>query len=92
MWGMSSSSSYRVGVKNCKISESVPVLEIAKLSPARGPKRAGPCPGLKIQPPGLTGRNWPNDFLFKIPLCIVSWPWVVTRKLYIVVTCKCVVY
>ena len=63
---------------------------MAKLGPARGPKRAGPGPGLKIA--GLTGRNGPNDFLFKIPLCIVRWPLVVTREFCIVVTCKCAVY
>ena len=44
---------------------------MAKLGPARGPKRAGPGPGLKIQARGPYG---PNDFLFKIPLCIVRWP------------------
>ena len=44
---------------------------MARLGPARGP-------GLKIQARGHYGpkraENGPNDFLFKIPLCIVRWP------------------
>ena len=50
-------------------------LDMANLGPARGPKRAdtgraGPeNPG----PRAFTGQNWPNDFLFKIPLFIVRW-------------------
>ena len=45
---------------------------MAKLGPARGPKRAGPGP--KIQALGPYGPKRANDFLFKIPLCIVRWP------------------
>ena len=42
--------------------------------PARGPGRAGPeNPGPRALR-AETGRIGPNDFLFKIFLCIVRWP------------------
>ena len=68
------------------------VVEMANLGPARGPKRAdagraGPeNPG----PRAFTGRNGPNDFLFKIPLFIVRWA--LGRNKGIMNSCKCVVY
>ena len=55
--------------------------------PARGPKRAGPeNPGPRALR-AETGRNGPNDFLFKIPLC--AGRWVVTMELCIVVLVTC---
>ena len=52
---------------------------MANLGPARGLKRAYSVQGsgwAGPENPGLrafTGRNGPNDFLFKIPLFIVRW-------------------
>ena len=47
---------------------------MVRLGPARGPKLAGPeNPGPRTLQVEMS-RNGPNDFLFKIPLCIVRWP------------------
>ena len=56
---------------------------MAKLGLARGPKRpdrAGPeNPGPRALRAlralrAETGQNGPNDFLFKISLCVLRWP------------------
>ena len=50
---------------------TVHILEMVKLGPARGPKRAGPeNPG----PRALRAETGLMIFLFKIPVCIVRWP------------------
>ena len=52
-------------------------VEMAKLGPARGPKRAGP---------GLM------NFYLRFLGALCAGGWVITKELCIVVTCKCVVY
>ena len=67
---------------------------MARLGPARGPKRAGPGRAGPENPGPRTLRAETGLMIFYLRfLCaLCAGRWVVTKELYIVVTCKCVVY
>ena len=77
---------------SCRIS----ALEMAKLGPARGPKRAGPGrAGLGPENPGpraLRAETGLMIFYLRFLCALCAGRWVITRELCIVVTCKFVVY
>ena len=66
----------------------VSILEMVRPGPARGPGRAGP------EDPGPRALRAETDlmiFYLRFLCALCAGRWVVTRELYIVVTCKCVV-
>ena len=67
------------------------VLEMAKLGPALGPKRAGPGPE-NPGPRALRAETGLMIFYLRFLCALCAGRRVVTRELCIVVTCKCVVY